>query len=92
MNQSEAMKALNDLIEELVGTLEPQNKDSADFHELAVWQVEALIKAAYTAGHTAGYDRGVEHAQADSEKTYKRGHRAGYIKGQANQVREGGEV
>jgi len=80
--RTEAQKALNDLVEEYVGDLEPRNTDDADFHELGVWQIEALIKAAFTWGHTEGFDLGVERTKADTEKTYKRGHRAGYTKGQ----------
>lgn len=33
-----------------IATLEPRRADSLDFHEVAVWQVEAALQAAYDAG------------------------------------------
>jgi hypothetical protein len=33
-----------------IDTLQMQNSDSADFHDLAVWSIEAALKAAYEAG------------------------------------------
>ncbi len=31
-------------------TLETRNSDSLDFHELAVWQIKDLLRAAFIAG------------------------------------------
>lgn len=37
-----------------IATLETRRSDSLDFHDVAVWQVEAALKAAFDAGrHTA---------------------------------------
>ena len=33
-----------------LGTLEKRNSDSLDFHDLAVWQIEAALEAAFLAG------------------------------------------
>ena len=33
-----------------VETLETRNNDSHDFHELAVWQIKALVEKAYKMG------------------------------------------
>ena len=33
-----------------VDTLETRNSDSADFHDLAVWNIKAALEAAYQAG------------------------------------------
>ena len=37
----------------LIETLEQRNRDSLDFHELAVWQIKAALIAAYEAGRQA---------------------------------------
>jgi hypothetical protein len=47
------MKSTIDRIaREILGleTLERRNRDSLDFHDLAVWQIEDALKAAYLAG------------------------------------------
>ena len=36
-----------------IETLLTQNSDSLDFHDLAVWSIEAALKAAYEAGKQA---------------------------------------
>lgn len=36
-----------------IETLETRRSDSADFHSLAVWQIEKALKAAYDAGKAA---------------------------------------
>ncbi len=37
--------------EKILGyTLETQNSDSLDFHELAVWQIKELLEMAYKSG------------------------------------------
>jgi len=33
-----------------IATLESQHNDRSDFHDLAVWQIEAIMKLAYQAG------------------------------------------
>lgn len=33
-----------------IDTLEPRRRDSLDFHDLAVWSIEAALEAAYLAG------------------------------------------
>ena len=35
-------------------TLETRTADSLDFHDLAVWSIEAALKAAFEAGRVAG--------------------------------------
>ena len=37
-----------------IETLETQNSDSADFHEVSVWSLKAALEAAYKAGQQAG--------------------------------------
>ena len=36
-----------------IETLETQHSDNADFHELAVWNIERALMAAYEAGRLA---------------------------------------
>lgn len=36
-----------------IDTLQAQDSDSADFHDLAVWSIEAALQAAYEAGQQA---------------------------------------
>ena len=36
-----------------IDTLQTRCSDEADFHELAVWLIEAALIAAYNAGHEA---------------------------------------
>jgi len=36
-----------------LGTLETQNSDRWDFHELAVWEIKAALEAAYQAGRAS---------------------------------------
>ncbi|MBK6614168.1 hypothetical protein [Ottowia sp.] len=33
-----------------IATLEARRRDSLDFHEIAVWNIEAALEAAYLAG------------------------------------------
>jgi hypothetical protein len=35
-------------------TLETQNSDALDFHEVAVWQIQEALKDAFLAGMTTG--------------------------------------
>ena len=39
-------------------SLEAQNSDSADFHNLAVWQIKAALEAAYLQGKRDGVSAG----------------------------------
>lgn len=47
---------LNDIAKRTLNicNLETQNRDSADFHEVAVWSVQAALTAAFAAGYEAG--------------------------------------
>lgn len=47
---------LGDIAERNLGisVLETQHRDSADFHEVAVWGVQAALTAAFAAGFEAG--------------------------------------
>jgi hypothetical protein len=38
----------------LIETLETQNSDRSDFHDVAVWAVKSALEAAYAAGIEAG--------------------------------------
>lgn len=38
----------------LIDTLETQNSDSLDFHEVAVWQLREALEKAFFAGLTVG--------------------------------------
>ena len=40
-----------------IETLETQNSDRLDFHDVAVWAIRAALEAAYTAGVTAATKR-----------------------------------
>jgi hypothetical protein len=37
-----------------IETLETQNSDRLDFHDVAVWAIRAALEAAYEAGRAAG--------------------------------------
>lgn len=41
-----------------IETLQTQNSDRLDFHDLAVWSIEAALKAAFEAGHRAAKNGG----------------------------------
>lgn len=47
-----AAKALEKIARETLGleTLETRRADSLDFHDLAVWQIQKALKAAFDAG------------------------------------------
>jgi hypothetical protein len=40
-----------------IETLETQNSDRLDFHDVAVWAIRAALEAAYAAGHAAAPKR-----------------------------------
>ena len=46
-----ASKAINKIAKEKldIETLEVQNLDSKDFHDLSVWEIKAALEAAYEA-------------------------------------------
>ncbi len=52
-------KQLNELFERIakehphIETLETQNRDRDDFHDVAVWSIKSALEAAYTAGALA---------------------------------------
>lgn len=48
--------AVNEAAKDHLGldTLETQNSDSLDFHELSVWQIKAALEAAYIQGKRDG--------------------------------------
>jgi hypothetical protein len=37
-----------------IETLETQNSDRSDFHDVAVWSIKSALEAAYAAGIEAG--------------------------------------
>ncbi len=53
-------KDLNKLLEQIakehlfIETLETQNSDRSDFHDVAVWCIKSALEAAYAAGIEAG--------------------------------------
>jgi len=49
----------------LIPTLKTRRSDSLDFHEVAVWQVEAALKAAFAAGSCSS----LKNAQAEGSMT-----------------------
>jgi hypothetical protein len=53
---SEMDLIISDIAERTLGisVLETQNRDSADFHEVAVWNVQTALAAAFEAGYEAG--------------------------------------
>lgn len=52
MNNKPTQKELENIARTVLGleTLATQNSDSLDFHELAVWQIQEALEAAYQAG------------------------------------------
>jgi hypothetical protein len=54
MNQSDPILVSIAREHLLIPTLESQQSDCLDFHEVAVWQVEAALKAAFDAGTRSG--------------------------------------
>lgn len=40
-----------------IETLETQNSDRLDFHDVAVWAIRAALEAAFAAGHAAATKR-----------------------------------
>ena len=56
MNQTKQLNALFERIakEHLqIETLETQNRDRDDFHDVAVWSIKSALEAAYAAGALA---------------------------------------
>ncbi len=55
-----AITAPSSLLEQIalkhffVETLQTQNRDSLDFHDVSVWAIESALKAAFEAGVQAG--------------------------------------
>jgi hypothetical protein len=55
-----AITAPSSLLEEIalkhffVETLQTQNRDCLDFHDVSVWAIESALKAAFEAGAQAG--------------------------------------
>jgi hypothetical protein len=53
-------KDMNKLLEQIakehlfIETLETQNSDRSDFHDVAVWCIKSALEAAYAAGIEAG--------------------------------------
>ena len=41
-----------------VKTLETQNSDALDFHDLAVWTLKAALEAAFNAGYESAQNHG----------------------------------
>lgn len=39
-----------------IESLQPRHSDGLDFHDLAVWSIEAALKAAFEAGRVMGED------------------------------------
>ena len=42
-----------------IDTLQTQNRDRLDFHDLAVWSIEAALKAAFEAGQKTANSGGL---------------------------------
>ncbi len=40
-----------------IETLETQNRDRLDFHDLAVWSIKSALEAAYAAGASAAQNK-----------------------------------
>ncbi len=63
-----AITAPSSLLEQIalkhffVETLQTQNRDSLDFHDVSVWAIESALKAAFEAGVQAGAQAEVEAA------------------------------
>ncbi len=59
-----------------IETLETRLADSLDFHDLAVWNIHAIIKEAFTAGHAAGIEEAGKRAAPSTPRTSHAGHAA----------------
>ena len=63
MNSENDLK-INPLISEIavkflgVKTLETQNSDALDFHDLAAWSLKAALEAAFNAGYESAQNQG----------------------------------
>ena len=53
LNEIKEMVATEKIAAEIlkVDTLETQNSDALDFHELSVWRLKSALEAAYRAGY-----------------------------------------
>lgn len=56
-----------------IETLETRNSDSADFHEVAVWNVKAALEAAYQAGRAAASPQIAREVEVDTRR-YRMSH------------------
>lgn len=54
-NTTQMNQAVAEIAARILGveTLAPQNRDALDFHELAVWNIQRTLEAAYEAGRAA---------------------------------------
>jgi hypothetical protein len=63
-----AITALSSLLEQIalkhffVETLQTQNRDCLDFHDVSVWAIESALKAAFEAGVQAALQSKTEKA------------------------------
>ncbi len=55
MNDAKRTQTINEIAKRILSieTLEEQNMDSLDFHEVSVWGIEQALQLAYEAGRTA---------------------------------------
>ena len=69
-----AITAPSSLLEQIalkhlfVETLQTQNRDSLDFHDVSVWAIESALKAAFEAGVQAGLQAGQKAALKEKTK------------------------
>lgn len=69
-----AITAPSSLLEQIalkhffVETLQTQNRDSLDFHDVSVWAIESALKAAFEAGVQAGLRAGQKAALKEKTK------------------------
>jgi hypothetical protein len=67
------LKLLQKHIDTRIETVAVQGSDSLDFHDVYIGSLVTLVKKAYEAGHGAGYEEGLEAAEAMAVRHAKEG-------------------
>ena len=63
IKNDEILRLLQKHIDTEIETIAVRNMDSLDFRDVYIGSLVTLVKKAYEAGRTVGYDEGIEAAQ-----------------------------